>query len=217
MTTISIMTYVQPEANASPAGVTEAAATTAAPSLFVRWLMQAGRWPMYLVFIVLFIQICRLARFPSMRFNALGVYFLWIVLLFIWSVLRTLWVLHRSETPLKRLLHWSAPPALLVTAMVLPHSGLPCRWSFEMNRAAFDRLAQQVMASPRAMHVQSIGPYDTSQVGCVEPTPGSKAGAEVVVTLSRTGEDLSRYGFAYHPDGRPHNPYDQDLGGGWYV
>jgi hypothetical protein len=173
---------------------------------------------MQLVCLVLLVQICRYARFPTMRFSALGWYVLWIVLLFIWLALRiALRLLYRSETTMRRLWHWAAPPVLLVMAFVLPASGWPCRWSFDMNRGGFDRLAQQVMALPRSPHAQSIGPYDTSQVAHVEPTPGSKAGAEVVVTLSRTGQDLSNYGFAYHPDGQPHNSYDKDFGGGWYM
>jgi len=213
------MNCVQPiEAGANRASVTEAAKPAAEPSSFVRRLMLATGWPMHLVSLALLLQICRLARFPTMRLGALGWYLLWIGLMCIWLTIRvTLWALYRSETIMRRPWHWLVSPVLLIMGFVLPISGLPCRWTFNMNRPAFDRLAQQVMASPSSLHAQSVGPYDTSQTTYTEPTPGSKAGAEVVITLSRTGKDLSNYGFAYHPDGLPHSKSDKDFGGGWYT
>ena len=210
---------------------TQADLVSSKPSSLVRVLTLLAGWPSYLIFAALLLRLCWYGRLPSLPWDGLKLYFLWIAFfLGLWLPVRiAVWASIRPQAGAKRRLGGPIMLAcfMFVLGLVAPHA--VCRISFELNRPAFDRLAREALAPPSSsgFHVSTRGEYTSRtndsvpHVGVYEIERveyrqiGSNAPEEVLIYLAPFGHHV---GFAYCPRGRPDDPFLRtSLGGGWYT
>ncbi len=191
-----------------------------------------ARWPSYLVFTALLLWVCWYDRLPSLSWDALTLYFLWIAFLGLWLPVRiVVWLSERPRAGAKRQLGRAIMLVCVMSilAVAVPHSRVVCRISFEANRPAFDRLAREALSPPSSSgfnvaisgeaisrtddRARSIGVYEIERVEYKQI--GSNNPEEVFIYLAPFHH---HEGFVYCPRGRPDDPsLGINLGGGWYT
>jgi hypothetical protein len=184
-------------------------------SSVVRVLNRLTGWPSHLVSAGLLLWLCWYARLPSMPWSVFALYLLWMVFFILWLAVRiVVWISERSQPRKAHWLPWSVTPVLFVLGFVVSYSGVVCRLAFEMNRPAFDRLAQQELASPNSrLGGGPLGVYEVEEVEYLRIDPAEPE--EVIIYIAPFGRHV---GFLYCPKCQSADPSRRrNLGGGWYT